>query len=112
MKGWEILSFCKSLFRSKVDTLQGANSSALESLVRKWSENAPKEETRVPGQCDLISFIDKSQMECLNEDDNANLKYIFTDLEPQKLKNSLHNFLYFTFSVFRSRSNFLLLHTP
>lgn len=59
---------------SKVDSLQGANPSALESLVRKWSENAPKDETRVPGQFDLISFINKSQMECLNEDDNANLK--------------------------------------
>lgn len=59
---------------SKVDSLQGADPPALEALARKWSENAPKEETRIPGQFDLISFIDKSQMECLNEDDSANLR--------------------------------------
>uniref|UniRef100_A0A0N5AM99 Thioredoxin-like protein 1 n=1 Tax=Syphacia muris TaxID=451379 RepID=A0A0N5AM99_9BILA len=59
---------------TKVDSLKGADSTGLEAMIKKWSENAPKMETRVPGQLDLISFINKTQIECLNEDDNSNLK--------------------------------------
>lgn len=63
-------------FRVKVDVLCGGDPTALETLVKKWSEKAPKEESLVVGQTDLIAFIDKTQVECLNEDDNATLKFV------------------------------------
>lgn len=62
--------------RVKVDLLRGGDATALETLVKKWSENAPKEDSPVVGQTDLITFVDKTQVECLNEDDNATLRYV------------------------------------
>lgn len=63
-------------YRMKVDLLRGGDSTALETLVKKWSENAPKEDSLVAGQADLITFVDKTQVECLNEDDNATLRFM------------------------------------
>uniref|UniRef100_A0A914S3C2 Thioredoxin n=1 Tax=Parascaris equorum TaxID=6256 RepID=A0A914S3C2_PAREQ len=63
-----------SKYSVKVDSLRGADATALETLVKKWSDRTPREESLVAGQTDLTAFIDKSQIECLNEDDRATLK--------------------------------------
>ncbi|VDK65321.1 unnamed protein product, partial [Gongylonema pulchrum] len=74
----------------KVDSLRGGDPSALETMVKKWSDSAPKEESPVAGQTDLITFVDKSQVECLNEDDSATLRSLLSgeselrsDCDPQ-----------------------------
>ncbi|VDM62415.1 unnamed protein product [Angiostrongylus costaricensis] len=58
--------FINGLFREKMDTFRGANTTALESLIQKW---AGIHSSDVPGQSDITSLIDKKQMECLNGDD-------------------------------------------
>lgn len=64
----------------KVDSLRGGDPNALEATVKKWSDNAPKEDSPVAGQTDLITFVDKSQVECLNEDDSATLRFAHPSL--------------------------------
>ncbi|KAL3998938.1 Thioredoxin domain protein [Acanthocheilonema viteae] len=83
-------TFIVYMNRVKVDLLRGGDSTALEALVKKWSENAPKEDSPVAGQTDLITFVDKTQVECLNEDDNATLRSLLSgegvltsDCDPQ-----------------------------
>ncbi|VDN05146.1 unnamed protein product [Thelazia callipaeda] len=83
-------TFIVYMNKVKVDVLHGADPSALNTLVQKWSINAPKEDSLVSGQTDLITFVDKKQVECLNEDDNATLKNLLvgesvlrSDCDPQ-----------------------------
>ncbi|CAG0913855.1 unnamed protein product [Notodromas monacha] len=56
---------------AKVDLLQGADPNALESMIKKhYSENeGAGDESLVPGQLDLTSYISKSESECLNDHD-------------------------------------------
>ncbi|VDP00313.1 unnamed protein product [Heligmosomoides polygyrus] len=56
---------------TKVDSLRGANTAGLESMVQKWADTQPAGD--VPGQSDITSLIDKKQMECLNGDDSTPL---------------------------------------
>jgi len=45
-----------------MDALSGANPTALETLVKKWSEQCPSQvDCPVPGQYDLLGFVDKAQ---------------------------------------------------
>ncbi|MCP9260545.1 Thioredoxin-like protein [Dirofilaria immitis] len=83
-------TFIVYMNRVKVDLLRGGDPAALEALVKKWSDNAPKEDSPVAGQTDLITFVDKTQVECLNEDDNATLRSLLngegvltSDCDPQ-----------------------------
>ncbi|MFH4981783.1 hypothetical protein AB6A40_008492 [Gnathostoma spinigerum] len=80
------------LNRVKVDSMRGGDATALETMIKKWSDSAPQEESLVPGQADLISFIKKAEVECLNEDDSANIERLMTgegdlvsDCDPQLL---------------------------
>uniref|UniRef100_A0A1I7WVR2 SH3 domain-containing protein n=1 Tax=Heterorhabditis bacteriophora TaxID=37862 RepID=A0A1I7WVR2_HETBA len=54
-----------------VDTLRGANAEGLETMIRKWADAQPVGD--VPGQADLMSLVDKKQVECLNEHDDTPL---------------------------------------
>ncbi|VDK46432.1 unnamed protein product [Anisakis simplex] len=67
-------TFIVYVSKVKVDSMRGGDASALEVLIKKWSDRAPRQESLVAGQIDLTSFINKSQIECLNEDDHATLK--------------------------------------
>ncbi|KAK6729342.1 hypothetical protein RB195_006411 [Necator americanus] len=51
----------------KVDSLRGANTNGLETMIQKWAETQPAGD--VPGQADITCLVDKRQMECLNGDD-------------------------------------------
>ncbi|KAI6231285.1 putative thioredoxin [Aphelenchoides besseyi] len=63
----------------KMDVLRGADKTALEQLVVKWSQNVPTQhESPIPGQSDLVHFIDESGLECLNEDDDKNLRVMLS----------------------------------
>ena len=51
-----------------MDILTGADAGALSNLVHKWSVNCPTQvSSPIPGQHDILHFIDKGQCECLNE---------------------------------------------
>eukprot|EP00088_Acartia_fossae_P059851 TRINITY_DN71565_c0_g1_i1.p1 TRINITY_DN71565_c0_g1~~TRINITY_DN71565_c0_g1_i1.p1 ORF type:complete len:287 (-),score=72.50 TRINITY_DN71565_c0_g1_i1:75-935(-) len=58
--------------KTKIDKMQGADNKALEEMVKKHygEEGGESEDTGVKGMMDLITFIDKSRCECLNEDDD------------------------------------------
>ncbi|VDN50807.1 unnamed protein product [Dracunculus medinensis] len=72
-------TFVVYINRSKVDVFRGGDVTALEAFIKKWSDSAPKEESLVAGQVDLISFINKSQIECLNENDRFTLNNLMTN---------------------------------
>ena len=57
--------------KTKIDKLQGADNKALEEkIVQHYGEEGGEgEESGVKGMMDLVTFIDKSKSECLNEDD-------------------------------------------
>lgn len=66
------------IFSQKMDSLNGANRDGLEALARKWSENLPSQhECPVHGQMDLQTFLDRGNMECLNEDSHHNIRSLF-----------------------------------
>lgn len=53
-----------------MDQFSGADKTTLENFVAKWSKNCPSQlESPIPGQMDLIGFINQNQSECLNESD-------------------------------------------
>jgi len=53
----------------KMDSLSGANREGLEAMAKKLSENVPSQHScPIPGQMDLTPFLDRSNLECLNED--------------------------------------------
>ncbi|KAI6209091.1 putative thioredoxin [Aphelenchoides besseyi] len=67
----------------KMDVLRGADKSALEQLVVKWSQNVPTQhESPIPGHSDLAHFMDESGLECLNEDDDKNLRAMLSGEGP------------------------------
>merc|ERR1712029_721754 len=57
--------------KTKIDKLQGADNKALEEkIVHHYGEEGGEgEDAGVKGMMDLVTFIDKSKSECLNEDD-------------------------------------------
>jgi len=57
--------------KTKLDKLQGADNKALEDMIKKHygEEGGETEDAGVKGMLDLMTFIDKSRSECLNEDD-------------------------------------------
>lgn len=72
-------TFIAFLNGQKMDSLKGSNREALEAFVKKWVPNAPSPgDSRVPGQIDLTSFIIGQQIECLNEDDQNNVRMLLT----------------------------------
>jgi hypothetical protein len=63
----------------------GANKDALTRLMKQYGgENtnidltSPETSSEVPGQIDLSSFIDVSQLDCLNQQADHSVKNIFT----------------------------------
>jgi len=58
--------------KTKLDKLQGADNKALEDMIKKHygEEGGETEDAGVKGMLDLVTFIDKSRSECLNEDDD------------------------------------------
>ncbi|CAF4782494.1 thioredoxin-like protein 1 [Pieris napi] len=66
--------------RTRVDRLQGADNSTLENKVRQHygTEDAGDEDNSVAGHMDLVTFITKSECECLNEADNHPLTHALT----------------------------------
>jgi thioredoxin len=59
----------------KMDVLSGANREGLEALAKKYSENVPTQHScPIPGQMDLLTFLDRSNLECLNEDTQRNIQ--------------------------------------
>ncbi|KAF7633919.1 hypothetical protein Mgra_00006656 [Meloidogyne graminicola] len=61
----------------RVDSLKGADKTALENLAHKWSTNCPTQvSSPIPGQHDIIHFIVRGQCECLNEDDSHTLRHL------------------------------------
>jgi len=58
--------------KTKLDKLQGADNKALEDMIKKHygEEGGETEDAGVKGMLDLLTFIDKSKSECLNEDDD------------------------------------------
>jgi hypothetical protein len=58
-----------------MDSLSGANREGLEALAKKWSQNVPSQhECPIPGQMDLSTLLDRSNLECLNEDSQHNIR--------------------------------------
>jgi len=52
---------------ARMEQLVGADKTALETMVKKWSDQCPSQmDCPVPGQYDLLGFVDKGQLECLN----------------------------------------------
>jgi len=64
--------------KMKVDTQRGAIQSELEEKVKKWLTNIglkhELEPCEVPGQNDLLAFMNKNICECLNESNSHSLK--------------------------------------
>lgn len=66
----------------KIDTLRGADPTALEDKIKRWMGGDDGEEegseVGVKGHMDLSSFINKSGCECLNESDDHPLAHCLT----------------------------------
>lgn len=57
-----------------MDVIRGANPTALHAFVKKWADYGPVQaNSPIPGQVDLTPFLDKSGLECLNENDRRTL---------------------------------------
>ncbi|XP_068628277.1 thioredoxin-like protein 1 [Battus philenor] len=87
--------------RTRIDRLQGADSGSLESKVRQHygTEDAGDEDAAVAGHMDLVTFITKSECECLNESDDHPLTlalsngggYLASDCDEQLIINIAFN---------------------
>lgn len=68
-------TFIVLLNGQRVDMMKGADKGSLENLAHKWSQNCPTQMTSpIPGQFELSTIVNKSQCECLNEDDTHTLR--------------------------------------
>lgn len=67
-----------NLCRQKKETISGPSKETLEAFVNKavtqYAGIDVAEQCPIPGQVDLAPFIDRTQAECLNEDDKRTLK--------------------------------------
>ncbi|KAJ3647321.1 hypothetical protein Zmor_019205 [Zophobas morio] len=62
--------------KAKVDTLRGADPTALENKIQQYYGSEEGEEAEaVSGHMDLQPFITKAQCECLNESDDHSLEH-------------------------------------
>ncbi|GAB6019171.1 hypothetical protein CHUAL_000790 [Chamberlinius hualienensis] len=69
--------------RVKIDRTTGADATALEEKIQHHLANdaGSSEECSVPGHVDLISFVNKSGCECLNESDEHPLPNCLQDVD-------------------------------
>ena len=65
------ISFMFLRNKVKIESIQGADKDTLEEIIKKhYGEDGGEGEiVTVKGMMDLVSFIDKTRSECLNEDD-------------------------------------------
>jgi len=76
-------TFIVLLNGQRMDMLKGAEKTALENLAHKWSQNCPTQMVSpIPGQQELSAFINKSQCECLNEEDSNSLRNLLNGVGP------------------------------
>jgi len=67
--------------KSSVDTLRGGNPQELENKVKRWVESSgisSGQLAEVDGQVDLMMFVMKKDIECLNESSDHNFDYFLT----------------------------------
>ncbi|KAG7210197.1 hypothetical protein KM043_011752 [Ampulex compressa] len=66
--------------RTKLGLCQGADPAGLESKIQQFYGSGDAEDTESPisGHMDLVTFITKSQCECLNESDDHNFAQCLT----------------------------------
>ncbi|XP_014369537.1 thioredoxin-like protein 1 [Papilio machaon] len=87
--------------RTRIDRLQGADPGSLEAKVRQYygTDEAADEDSAVAGHMDLVTFITKSECECLNESDDHPLAhalnngngYLASDCDEQLIINITFN---------------------
>jgi len=81
----------------QMDSIRGADKTALENLVHKWSKNCPTQlDSPIPGHFDLFPLINRAHCECKNEDD----------------ENTLHNFFDSQRSLASDCDEQLLIYIP
>ncbi|BFZ14214.1 hypothetical protein BsWGS_17253 [Bradybaena similaris] len=66
--------------KTKLDTIRGADQALLEEKIKKWytEEEGEEGDSVVRGHMDLLSLINKSASECLNESDEHTLEHCLT----------------------------------
>ncbi|KAJ8941743.1 hypothetical protein NQ314_010287 [Rhamnusium bicolor] len=80
--------------KTKVDRLQGADATTLESKIQQYYGSEESEDAEgVAGHMDLQPFILKGQCECLNESDD----HPFQELVPQELEGNPINLRFVKF---------------
>ncbi|KPJ06655.1 Thioredoxin-like protein 1 [Papilio machaon] len=94
--------FPRAVFlKTRIDRLQGADPGSLEAKVRQYygTDEAADEDSAVAGHMDLVTFITKSECECLNESDDHPLAhalnngngYLASDCDEQLIINITFN---------------------
>lgn len=62
---------------NKIGEVKGADPKALESVIKQYQGTVVSAAYNVPGHSDLIDFIDRTQIDCLNQSTEHELQNIF-----------------------------------
>jgi hypothetical protein len=72
----------------KVDGIRGADPALLEQKIKQWADTVGTsggEPSLVAGQLDVMTLVDKSLIECLNENDDYPLRSFLDNTRNAKL---------------------------